>query len=372
MNLLIDMTHINIDQLLSSTSIYVFRIINSFDSTIQNKITLLISPELEEYINKEYPNYKYIIFPYTNKIVSKHKKGISKFILQTRKYRQYVNNSKCDGLLIANNLLFYTCIPTQLKKLVIIHDLKAIKDRTRLQKILNYIFYALLIISSHKTIAISNFTKQDILRYYSKFIQKKIEVVYNSIQLSEKITLPKNFPNNLKYILYVNTLHKYKNIETLLEAITLIKKINHKLVVVGKSTSYWENTLIPYIKKNNLHDKIIHLETVTDEELHYLYKNASLFISCSTREGFGYTPIEAAICECPVICSTCEALPETTLNQLEYYNPVYDAIELSNKIKKILTSPPSSSSLKATSQLFLNKYSPEKQAQNIYNLLTYK
>lgn len=368
MKILIDMTHINIDLVLASTSIYVFRIINSIENINKQNITLLINPNLEEFIKKNYPDYKYIIFPYINEKVSKYKKGIAKFLLQAKKYYQIIKESQCEGLLIANNLYYYTCIPTKLKKIVVIHDLKAIKDRNKPQRLVNYVFYALLMLFSYKTIAISEFTKQDILRNYSKLFKNKIKVIYNSIQLSDKITHPSLLPPNTNYILYVNTLHEYKNIQTLLKALSLIENLSHKLVVVGKSTPYWMNQMIPYLKKKNLSDKIIHLEYVTDEELHWLYKHASLFVSCSTREGFGYTPIEAAICQCPVICSTCESLPETTLNKLEYYNPPYNAIELSQKISKLLANPPSLSALESVSSLFSQKYSLKKQTLDILNL----
>ena len=128
------------------------------------------------------------------------------------------------------------------------------------------------------------------------------------------------------------------------------------------------NQMIPYIEEKNLTDKIIHIEHVTEEELHFLYKHASLFVSCSLREGFGYTPIEAAICKCPVICSTCESLPETTLNKLEYYSPPYNAQELSRKITEVLSSPPTLSSRTKISNLFKEKYSPITQCQKICNL----
>lgn len=368
MKSLVDMTHIEIGTIHASTSIYVFRFLNTIDNIKRKDFVLLIPPSIENYIKKNYSEYQYIVFPYTTDLVLKYKRGLSRIIFQAKQYRKIVKASQCNNLFIASDQHLYTCVPTQAKKIIVIHDLKAIKERSILTNIKFYIFYFLLIISSYKTIAISNYTKQDIIRYFGKFISHKIEVIYNSILLSDKIISPQNISENLQYILYVNTLQKYKNIQTLLHAITLIRNFTHKLVIIGKPTPYWTEYALPYIKKNNLSDKIIHLSHVTDEELHWLYKHASLFVSCSTREGFGYTPIEAAICQCPVICTQCESLQETTMNKLEYYNPPYDAKGLSRKITKVLSSPPTLNSLTKISNIFKDKYSPIVQCHKICNI----
>lgn len=368
MKILIDMTHISMSKIHDSTSVYVFRILDTLLSSNNNNYVLLIHTDIENYIKNKYPDFKYITFPYTSDHLMSQKKGFSKFIFQTIQYQKYINNVQSDGLLIANDLHLYTCISKHKRKITVIHDLKALKDKTRIEKILYYIFYALSLLTSSQIIAISEFTKQDILQNYSILFKNKIKVIYNSIQLSDKITRPSLLPPNTNYILYVNTLQEYKNIKTLLKALSLIENLNHKLIVVGKSTPYWVNQMIPYLKKKNLSERIIHLEYVTEEELHFLYKHASLFVSCSLREGFGYTPIEAAICQCPVICSTCESLPETTLNKLEYYNPPYNAIELSQKISRLLANPPSLSALESVSNLFSQKYSSKKQTHDILNL----
>lgn len=368
MKILIDMTHISMSKIYDSTSVYVFRILDMLPSFNNNNYVLLIHTDIENYIKNKYPDFKYITFPYTSDHLISHKKGFSKFLFQTIQFQKYINKSQCDGVLIVSDLHLYTCIPKNKRKITVIHDLKAIKDRTRLEKIFYYIYYALTLLTSYKVIAISNFTKQDIIRSYGKLFKNKIRVIYNSIQLPEKIIRPSLLPPMTNYILYVNTLQEYKNIKTLLKALSYIENLNHKLIVVGKSTPYWINQMIPYIKKKNLSDKIIHLEYVTDEELHWLYKHASLFVSSSTREGFGYTPIEAAICQCPVICTQCESLSETTMNKLKYYSSPYDANELSKKITEVLSSPPSLDVLTRISVTFKERYSPQIQYEKICNL----
>ena len=120
----------------------------------------------------------------------------------------------------------------------------------------------------------------------------------------------------------------------------------------------------PNIQENQLEQRIIHLQNLSEEDLKYLYEHAQLFISPSLREGFGYTPIEAAICKCPVICSTCEALPDTTQNKLIYYHPPQDTKALGDAIMHTLQNPPSARQLNQISADYTNTYSCSRQVQD--------
>lgn len=110
------------------------------------------------------------------------------------------------------------------------------------------------------------------------------------------------------------------------------------------------------------------MQNLSEEALKYLYEHAQLFISPSLREGFGYTPIEAAICKCPVICSRCEALPDTTQNKLIYYHPPQDTKALGDTIMHTLQNPPSSRQLNQISADYTNAYSCSKQVQDFMYL----
>lgn len=373
MKVLVDMTHINPDSLYASLSIYVFRILNTIPHKEMCNFVLLITPELETFIQQKYPDYSYILFPASRKHVSRNK--LVRIAQQIRAYRKIVSSSNCDVLFIANDLYPYTYIKTKMKKVVVIHDLKVIKESAQsiggnVIKFINTQFYKYFMKYADIIVAISNYTKQDILKHYPTITPQKIKVIYNSICLASSSKCPSQFPPTLKYILYINTLQPHKNIMTLIKAFNLIKeKYKSPLVIVGKETTYWKNTILPFIKKHQLENRIIHLQNISNEELKYLYENAQLFITPSLREGFGYTPIEAAICKCPVICSTCEALPDTTKNKLIYYNPPQDEVILSKIIMQTLTFPPSSEKLAEISFDYLKTYSPVKQTQDLVSLL---
>ena len=314
------MTHITPDKLYASLSIYIFRILDAIPVTERKNFVLLVPSELEDFTQQRYPDYSYILFPASRKHVSNNK--LIRITRQIQVYKKIVNSSNCDILFIANDLYPYTYIKTNLKKIVVIHDLKVIKESPRslvekITRFANFHFYKNFMKHAEIIVAISNYTKQDILKLYPTIQPSKIKVIYNSVLLAKDSISPFRTSVPPNYLLYVNTLQPHKNIITLLKAFNLIKeKINHQIVIVGKETSYWKEKIVPYIQENQLEQRIIHLQNLSEEALKYLYEHAQLFISPSLREGFGYTPIEAAICKCPVICSRCEALPDTTQNKL--------------------------------------------------------
>ena len=141
------------------------------------------------------------------------------------------------------------------------------------------------------------------------------------------------------------------------------------LFVVGKKTAYWEDEIEPLVKQYHLEEKVRVYSNLKDEELKYLYSRASLFVSPSLNEGFGYTPIEAAMNNCPVICTKCEALPDTTRGKVYYYENPMDENELAAKIDSVLNCPPSVEELSEIASFFKNTYSPNKQVAKILELL---
>ena len=121
-----------------------------------------------------------------------------------------------------------------------------------------------------------------------------------------KYSLPAN------YILYVGTIQPRKNLDTLIEAFSLLKRkgaFAGKLVIVGRKGWLYDR-LFSRIKELNLDGEVIFTGFVPDEDLPFIYDGARVFVYLSLFEGFGLPPLEAMACGVPVITSNTTSLPE--------------------------------------------------------------
>jgi alpha-1,3-rhamnosyl/mannosyltransferase len=88
----------------------------------------------------------------------------------------------------------------------------------------------------------------------------------------------------------------------------------HSLVLAGVGN--WRPSGVPEGVRLKL------LPSVPEAELPALYAGASAFVFPSLKEGFGYPPLEAMACNCPVASSSASCLPEVLGDACEYFDPL--------------------------------------------------
>ena len=154
----------------------------------------------------------------------------------------------------------------------------------------------------------------------------------------------------------------------LIKAFEIIKdEIPHILILKGKITSYWSEVLQPYIVEHNLQTRVILIDRILeDSEVAYLYQNADVFVSPSLMEGFGLTPVEAAIYGTPVICSDIDTLREATMELVDYFSPM-DYQQLSC-ILKLKLQKKDKAKLQSISKKLSSEYSLLEQAKRFLKI----
>lgn len=169
-------------------------------------------------------------------------------------------------------------------------------------------------------IAISENTKQDILRYYPDIKEEKITVIYHGNSFAgvkervPRITLPE------KYLLFVGMRTLYKNFDNFLQAVVPFLQQDEDLFLVCSAGGAFSKEELGSLDRLKIKEKVIRLD-VTDEELMYLYRHALFFVFPSKYEGFGMPILEAWENECPVALSHASCFPEIAGDAAVYFDP---------------------------------------------------
>lgn len=227
------------------------------------------------------------------------------------------------------------------KRVVTIHDtahLALAQDLLFLERVyarfvMNHAFQR-----SDAVVTVSSFSKEELIRFFG-YPKQDIQVIYNGVNpklfyricdFSSLEAVRKKYQLPSKFLLFVGSQKRHKNLKGLIEAYSLLQPSDLRLVIVGKRIGM--RNVIDHIK----HEHIYCLERVPDEDLAAIYSLAEIFIFPSLYEGFGFPPLEAMSCGCPTIVSNRASLPEVCKLASLYVNPDKPR-EIVETIDKILT-----------------------------------
>ena len=198
-----------------------------------------------------------------------------------------------------------------------------------------------------KIIAVSQSTKNDIVRFYPTVSPEKIKVIHHGFDgelfnktglkesegrlLWEKYSLEKG-----KYILYVGAIQPRKNLKTLVDAFELIARryFDMKLVIAGEKAWMWQET-IRHIKKSEFRERIILTGPVPFVDLSIFYRAASVFSFPSLYEGFGIPVLEAFASGVPVVAAQNSSLLEIG-EGAALFHKTHSAEDLAEKLDMVL------------------------------------
>lgn len=216
----------------------------------------------------------------------------------------------------------------KIKFISVIHDLQALHHpyffsiSRKLWMRLNWHYS---VYKSSKIIAISEFTKRDILSNY-KVSELKIQRIHNPILVDTSNIVPISEIENLfgvkegNYLYTVSSLAPHKNLGVLVDMIKILKErgIEKILLISGIGGSAEKKTFEDKIKALDLEDNIKLTGYVDNSIRNTLYKSCEAFLFPSLFEGFGMPPLEAAVFGAKVITTGLTSLPEATQNSAYY------------------------------------------------------
>lgn len=227
---------------------------------------------------------------------------------------------------------------------------------------------------AERLIAVSEFTKQDIIKAYN-LEEGKVDVAYNSVPegfevMSEdaKQHVRNKYTGGDPFFIYLGSLHPRKNILKLIQAFDLFKRKNknYKLVLFGRKA--WKmDDIENQIRKSPYRNSIIHLDGNKLDPRSVL-PAAEALCYVSLLEGFGIPLLEAMSCDVPVITSEKTATSEVASDAALLANP-YDSNSISQAMQTIVSNEEIRNGLVVKGRIRIKQFDWQKSADVIYKNL---
>jgi glycosyltransferase involved in cell wall biosynthesis len=190
-------------------------------------------------------------------------------------------------------------------------------------------------------ITVSNSTAEDLIVEDKKLAAKIIVISLGvSSDLLTSLISEKHRTATIlsPYYLFVGTLEPRKNLERLIDAISIlpanVKNLAKLLIVGGKG---WGGVNIQeIIKQYGVEDNVVSIGYVDDSTLAELYSNALFLVMPSLYEGFGLPLIEAMAHGVPSLTSNRSSMPEVIGDAGILIDP-YDVESISAGLSLLLT-----------------------------------
>lgn len=271
----------------------------------------------------------------------------------------------------------YASLNTNTPQIITIHDV-AFEHHKEHTPFLVYQYYKYFVPKfckkATKILAVSTFTKQDIVNRYN-IKNSKISVVYNGFDKKENISeITNETISNLttqNYFIFIGAVHPRKNVLGLLKSFEHFKSSfshQHKLVIIGRKA--WMNTeLEDFYNKMQFKNDIIWIEKIERNNLLHVLQHAFALVYPSFFEGFGIPIIEAMSYGVPVITSNVSCMPEVAGNAAILVNP-NEINEIANAMHELITNKQLYSNLQQLGKKRAQDFDWNTSAKEVVEIIT--
>lgn len=306
-------------------------------------------------------------------------KSSNKFIWNLRTLPDYLKKNPVDVYHTQYITPFF--VPKNIKVITHIHDVSFLAYPEFIKKSDLFFLKILIPMSLRRTdkiIAVSEFTKEEIAKYY-QIDPEKIEIVHNAVSEdfaksdysgNELFEIRKKYNLPEEYILYIGTLQPRKNIPVLIKAFAKTKEKNQniKLVIAGNKKAHnFDSRIDAEIKKLNLEKEVIFPGFVDEEDKSTLFQLAKAFVFPSLYEGFGIPILEAFAFKAPVLASDIPVHREVAEKAALYFD-AKNVDDFSEKLYNILVDEKLRKELTSLAAKRLEFFSWKKSAKQILEI----
>ncbi|MBW6440474.1 glycosyltransferase family 4 protein [Patescibacteria group bacterium] len=236
--------------------------------------------------------------------------------------------------------------------------------------------------TAQRIFTVSFYSKKEIIKYYGTD-SEKITVTnlapddsFSKIEDLDKIkTMKKKYGIVKKFIFCIGTIFSRRHISEIIEAFEKIsdKSLEYQLLIVGKNVTHPFVDIdkkIELINQNIKNNSIIHLNSVSEQELMALYSSCDFVIYLSDYEGFGLPVIEAQFFGKALLTSYNTSLIEVGGNSVEFVKE-NTTEEIQRSMEKVIFNEDYKGQLVQKGAENLKRFSWEKSAMETLNKLLY-
>jgi glycosyltransferase involved in cell wall biosynthesis len=211
------------------------------------------------------------------------------------------------------------------------------------------IFEESMLKRSNKIIAVSDFTRRELLQYY-KVKADKIRVIHNGVDTRkfQPATDKRKAKQELGFnpddiaVLSVGRLYARKGLFTLIESMpAVVRRFPHaKFIISGKGQSNEMKKLVAHAQKLGVNDNIVFTGYYPDRKLPRLYQAADVFAFSTFYENLPFAVLEALSTGLPVVTTRVGGIPEMIESGKNgFLVQPFNSREMSDRILYLLEHP---------------------------------
>jgi len=220
-------------------------------------------------------------------------------------------------------------------------------------------------------IAVSNFTKNKIIKHYG-IPSEKIEVVHNAVEFNNNFSV-EEFPikKKDKIVLFLGRITLQKGPDYFLYAAKRCLEVDPNIKFIIAGSGDMEPFIIEKAAELGIADKVLFSGFLRGGDVDMAYRMADLYVMPSVSEPFGISPLEAMSNNCPTLISKNSGVSEVISHCLKV--DFWDIDQLANKILAVLRYSELRDELKEKGSIEVKKFNweiPAKKCMEVYNKVT--
>ncbi len=272
-----------------------------------------------------------------------------------------------------NKIPFYTPLYVRRPILAIVHHLFASSIFLEASLPVGAYVYASerlipLVYRKTRFVVVSESTRSELVKM--GLPASNLTVIHNAVDHTRYLPSP-SAKSPIPLIAYVGRIKKYKRIEHLLEACReVFDTIQDARLVIAGSGDHLD-ALKRFSRRIGIAERVEFKGWVTEEEKVKILQQAHVFVTPSSKEGWGVTVIEANACGTPVIATNVPGLRDAVRDgETGFLVPHGDIRSLARRIIEVLKNPDLRNQMSMKSVEWARKFNWDDSARAFLQVIT--